>query len=102
MLDKELISYYALERLTVEMIFIILATLARIIGFVIKVCFGSGQRSSKRVKGDHPEGWSVIDYPLESLDVGLDTTNSPVVGGAPVHGFHPLPGPSGSDDPARS
>ena len=51
-----------------------------------------------------PGGWAVINDPLppchkrekeikELLDWGLDTTNSPMVGGAPGYGFHPLPGP---------
>ena len=34
----------------------------------------------------------------ESLDWGLDTTNSPVIGGAPGYVLHP---PPGSDDAAR-
>ena len=39
------------------------------------------------VKGDlvGPGGWSVMNYPA---------TNSPMVGGAPGYGFHPLAGSS--------
>ena len=54
-----------------------------------------------------PGEWSVLNDPLPpwykggggggvrvlNLDCGLDTTNSPVVGGAPGYGFHPLPVP---------
>ena len=35
--------------------------------------------------------WRVLRY---KWSLGLDKTNSPVVGGAPGFGFHPLPGPS--------
>ena len=54
-----------------------------------------------------PGGWSVINDPLPSqhkrelLDWGLDTTNSPMVHGAPGYGFYPTQDPPGSDDPAR-
>ena len=45
----------------------------------------------QRIKGDK-----------ESLDWGLDTTTSPVLGGSRWYGFHLSQDPPGSGDPARS
>ena len=39
-----------------------------------------------------------VTYGGESLDWSVDTTNTPVVRGAPRYGFHLLPG---SDDPSE-
>ena len=49
--------------------------------------------------------WMVVRYKWSSnktgiLGMGSPTTNSPVVGGAPVYGFHPSQDPRGSDDHA--
>ena len=44
----------------------------------------------------------VIKGGKESLDGGLDKTNSHVLGGAAWYGLYPFSGPSRSDDPAHS
>ena len=58
-----------------------------------------GQKYTLFLDGGLVKGfWVIIDTPHPACRkgdlVGKTTINSPVVGGVPGYGFHPLPGPS--------